>query len=348
MKNQFVLIVMLYLAFPSYSQIQFLNQQTNEPIPNVKIFNEEGKILSISSSTGKSFLKRVENSESDTVNIFHPNFKIEYLPYKKLLENDKHILVPSDYENLEQVVISSDKPRYLKISGYYLSYQLIDDKPQSFSDGVIEFFIDLKKSKVKDYNIKESRTFKDKNYISKLKKTKPKAVSMLGANLLPFSFEEEILLNEWQNRDQKFSEVVDEDWVGNFSTQKNGSTLTIEYQTPENPRKISLLGLKTVIDHHLIQEEFYSTDPKVENLKSVTKYFSSEREKKGEKIEYELEQDFFISDFEYIDKDELKLATDETNHNTSTNFSSDFWSPFQSFVPPAIQEKLYEDIKLIK
>lgn len=343
-----MLIVMLFIALPDYSQIQFLNKETNEPIPNVKIFNEEGRILSISNSAGGSFLKSSELSKSDTVNVFHPNFKIEYLPYRKLLDNDKFFLVPSDYENLQQVVITSEKPRYLKISGYYLSYQLIDNKPQSFSDGVVEYFIDLKKLKVKGYNIKESRTFKDRNYISELKKTKPKAVSMLGANLLPFSFEEEILLNEWQNRNQKFSEVLDDDWIGNFSTQKNSSSLIIEYHTPENSRKISLLGLKTVIDHHLIQEEFHSTEPKIENIKSVTKYFSSEREKKGEKIQYELEQDFFISDVEYMNKNDLKQAIDQTNHNTSTNFSSDFWKIFQVFIPPIIKGKLYEDMKLIK
>src|SRR5690606_39177266 len=145
---------------------------------------------------------------------------------------------------------------------------------------------------------------------------------MLGSNLLPFTFKEEILLNEWKNREQTFSEMLDEDWVGNIDNKNDGSTLTIEYHTPENPRRISLLGLKTVIDHHLIQEEFSSNEPKIDNIKSVTKYFSSEREKKGEKINYELEQDFFVSSFEYMNKDELKLATDDINQDTSTNFSS--------------------------
>lgn len=348
MKSNFIIIAMLLIAFSSYSQIQFLNNITNEPIPNVKIFNDDGKILSVSSSTGISHFNNNELSENDTVNIFHSNFEIKYILYGDLLKNNRFLLAPSYYENLEEVVITSEKPRYLKITGYYLSYQLIDNIPQSFSDGIIEYFIDTNKSKIMDYNIKESRIFKDRKYINELKKTKPKAVSMLGSNLLPFTFKEEILLNEWKNRDQTFSEMLDEDWLGNIDNENVGSTLTIEYFTPDNPRTISLLGLRTVINHHIIQEEFSSNEPKIENIKSVTKYFSSEREKKGEKINYELEQDFFVSGFEYMNKDEFKLATDNIHQDTSTNFSSDFWTTYKNFIPPTIQRKLYQDMELIK
>ncbi|MDN3594208.1 hypothetical protein [Zunongwangia endophytica] len=348
MKSKFIIIAMLLIALSGYSQIQFVNKTSSEPIPNVKVFNKDGKILSVSNSNGISRFKKNELLKNDTVNIFHSNFEIKYLPYKDLLKKDRFLLSPSDYENLQEVVITSKNPRYLKITGYYISYQLIDNKPQSFSDGIIEYFIDTKKSKVKDYNIKESRIFKDKSYISELKKAKPKAVSMLGSNLLPFTFEEEILLSEWKNRDETFSEMLNEDWVGNIENENDGSVLTIEYYTPENPRKISLLGLKTVINHHLIQEEFSSNETKIASIKRVTKYFSSEREKKDEKINYELEQDFFVNSIQYMNREKFKLATVDISHDTNTNFSSDFWTTFQSFIPPTIQQKLYHNMELIK
>lgn len=348
MKNRFTLIALLITAFSSYSQIQFINKETDESIPNVKIFDDKGRILSVSNSQGIIDFKNNGLSESDTVNIFHSNFKTFFLPYRDLLKNNKFLLAPSDYENLKEVVITSEKPRYLKITGYYLSYQLIDNKPQSFADGIIEYFIDLKKSKVKDYNIKESRIFKDRTYISELKKTKPKAVSMLGSNLLPFNFKEEVLLNEWKNREQNFSEMLDKDWIGNIRNKNGSSALTIEYHTPENPKTISLLGLKTVIDHHLIQEEFSSDKPKLEEIKSIAKYFSSDRERKGEKIYYELEQDFFVSDYEYMNKNDFKLTTDEIQQEIKTNYSSDFWEPYQRFIPPLIQRRLYNNMTLIK
>jgi len=339
---------MLQIALSSYSQTQFLNKDSNEAIPNVKVFNEEGKILSVSSSTGISHFKNNNHSENDTVNIFHSNFETKYLPYGDLLKRNRILLDPSEYENLEEVVITSKNPRYLKVTGYYISYQLIDNRPQSFTDGIIEYFIDTKESKIKDYNIKESRIFKDRNYINELKKVKPKAVSMLGSNLLPFTFEEEILLNEWKNRDETFSEILDEDWVGNIENKNDGSILTIEYSTPENPRTVSLLGLKTVIHHHLIQEEFSSIEPKIANIKRVTKYFSSEREKKKEKINYELEQDFFVSSSLYINKEKFKLETSDINHDTNTNYSSDYWTAYQRFIPPTIQQKLYHNLELVK
>jgi len=229
-----------------------------------------------------------------------------------------------------------------------LSYQLIDNKAQSFSDGIIEYYIDLKKNKIKDYNIKYSRLFKNRKYLSELKKSKPKAISMLGSNILPFSFKEEILLNEWENKKLEFTEILDKNWVGNINNHKDNSNITIEYYTPKNPRTISLLGLKTIVDHHLIREKFNSKKPKIEKLESIAKYYSSEMEKNGDKISYELEQDFFVNHFQYLNKEQYKSATEEINQELSTNFSSNFWEEYQNYVPPAIKNKLYNDLKLIE
>lgn len=338
---------MLLVAYSNHAQLQFLDKETKEPVSNVKIFNINGEILDISNSEGVIQPIKYNLSEDDTINIFHSNYHIQDLPYKDLLVEEIFLLVPSYIENLDQVMITAKKPRFLKITGYYLSYQLIDNKAQSFSDGIIEYYIDLKKTKVKDYSITYSRLFKDKKYLKELKKEKPKAINMLGSNIQPFRFEEEILINEWKDKEIEFEEILDEDWVGNMNTNKDDSNFTIEYYTPDNPRIVSFLGLKTVISNHLIREKFYSSKPKIQNLESITKYYKSEMEKKGDEINYELEQDFFVKKIQYLNKEEYKSATDKLNHDVGTNFSSTYWEDYQNFVPPSIQNKLYNDLELI-
>jgi len=83
-----LLIAMLLVVSSNYGQIQFLNEETNEPVSNVKIFDQEGEILDISNSKGIIEPKNYKLSEKDTLNIFHSNFIVKYLPYKELLAKD--------------------------------------------------------------------------------------------------------------------------------------------------------------------------------------------------------------------------------------------------------------------
>ncbi|MDT0644923.1 hypothetical protein RM553_18945 [Zunongwangia sp. F363] len=251
-------------------------------------------------------------------------------------------------KNLEQVIITAEKPRYLRVTGYFLSYQLIDNKAQSFADGMIEYYIDLKRNKLKKYNIKSSRLFKNTDYLQELKRNKPKVTNLLGTNILPFSFDEEVMLNEWEDKDVEFREILDGSEVGTVQRGGNKSELTIEYHTPENPRTISLLGLKTSVDHHLVREEFKSNNPNIEKLGSVSKYYSSQMKKKGEEIDYELEQDFFVSKIEYLNKEQFTSATEELNHEVISHFSSDFWKDYQDNIPPGIKNVLYNNMELIE
>ncbi|MBZ9629736.1 hypothetical protein LB465_03010 [Salegentibacter sp. LM13S] len=270
------------------------------------------------------------------------------MTYKELVDREKIFLKPTVIKNLEQVIITGKKPRYLKITGYFLSYQLIDNVAQSFSDGTIEYYIDLKRNKIKAYHIKNSRLFKNEKWIEELRKEKSKVISMLGSNILPFNFKEEILLNEWDDPETKFENILDKDEVGNLLSDNTNSIITIEYYTPKNPRTISLLGLETIVDHYLIREKFKSDKPNIEQLESVSKYYSSELKKKGQKLDYQLEQDFIVSNFTYLNKEQYKIATEELNKNLATRYSSNYWEEFLSFIPPRIKNLLYNDMKLIK
>jgi hypothetical protein len=332
----------------NYAQLQFLNIETEEPISNVKVFNRNGNILGISNIKGNIKSKVYEIKKSDSLSIFHSDFTVENLTYKELVDREKIFLKPTQIKNLEQVLITGKKPRYLKITGYFLSYQLIDNLAQSFSDGIIEYYIDLKRNKIKTYNIKDSRLFKNKKWIKELEKKKSNVISLLGSNILHFNFSEEILLNEWEDRSKKFKDILNKNEVGAFHSDTTSSVLTIEYYTPQNPRRISFLGLETVVDHYLIREKFISKTPDIEKLESVSKYYSSKLKKKDQEIDYQLEQDFYVIDFNYLNKEQYKLETEQLNQILETNFSTNYWEENFGLIPPNIENKLYNNMEPVK
>jgi len=345
-QKKIALLSMLFIAYASQAQLQFLNKETSEPVSNVKIFNQKGEILEISNYEGFTEPENLKISKNDTLNIFHYDFKPKNLTLTEVLEKNEIFLTPSTVKNLEQVIITAKKPRYLKITGYFISYQLIDKTAQSFLDGIIEYYIDLKKDNFKEYNIKSSRLFKNNQLIKQLKKKKGKVINLVGSNILPFSFEEEILINEWKNSDEKFESILNGDKVGIFNQKDKNSDITLEYYTPENPREISLLGLSTIVSHHLIREKFKSSIPKIENLESISKFYSSEMTKKGQSIDYELEQDFFVSNVKYLNKEQFKSETDEVNHQLNSQSTSDFWVEYLDNIPPSIKNKLNKELEI--
>jgi len=346
--KKLIIVCLILFAHKNYAQLQILNIKTEEPISNVKVFNSNGNILGISNINGNIKSKGYEIKKSDSISIYHSDFTVENLTYKELVDRKKIFLKPTLIKNLEQVIITGEKPRYLKITGYFLSYQLIDNVAQSFSDGIIEYYIDLKRNKIKTYNLKHSRLFKNKKWIKELKKKKTKVIGLLGSNILPFNFNEEILLNEWKDRSKKIKDILNNNESGALHSDTTSSVLTIEYYTPQNPRRISFLGLETVVDHYLIREKFISRTPDIEKLESVSKYYSSNLKKKGQKIDYQLEQDFYVIDFNYLNKEQYKLETEQLNQILETNFSTNYWEENFGLIPPKIENKLYNEMEPVK
>lgn len=70
---------------------------------------------------------------------------------------------------LQDVTISSQRPKFVRLKGYYHSYQHNDSVLKYYVDGIVEYYINLKNEKV-DIRMYSSRHLRNEELISKDKK----------------------------------------------------------------------------------------------------------------------------------------------------------------------------------
>ena len=70
---------------------------------------------------------------------------------------------------LQDVTISSQRPKFVRLKGYYRSYQHNDSVLKYYVDGIVEYYINLKNEKV-DIRMYSSRHLRNEELISKDKK----------------------------------------------------------------------------------------------------------------------------------------------------------------------------------
>ncbi|MDR1876574.1 MAG: hypothetical protein LBQ84_03025, partial [Flavobacteriaceae bacterium] len=177
------------------SQVKFINELTHNPISNVTLFSNKGVILGVSDINGNIDISDISNefkiADSDTVEIAHSDFIPKKIVWNNLKINPTNYLTPG--KELDEVVVTGKKQEYLVLEGYFVSYQLIDNTPQAFTDGIIEYYISLSKNKVVKSNIKENRVFNKIDSLDNKKKIISFTVDF--GDLYPYNLRGEWLLS---------------------------------------------------------------------------------------------------------------------------------------------------------
>lgn len=345
MKKQTILTFILIITFViSNAQIKIIDNNTHNPISNVKIFSKEGRILTFSNMEGILNISNINFPKNDSIEIYHSNYISQKMTWNFLVKEPEIYLNPDPVTKLEEVVLTAKKPEYLLLRGYFISYQIIDDVALSFSDGIIEYYINLNKEKVIDTRIIESRTFKNSDSIKAFRKRKGNSSFNILSTIPPFNFKEEVLISDWSKYEIAKSGDIKRknDTIGQFINDHNNSEFTIEYYSPQNTKKVSLFGIKSVVKNKTIFEKFNSKTPKIDKIKSIGKYYNSDITQKGVTINYELIQDFHTVEKEFLTKEQINdyLSLEEQNNLYLGNKSF-------SVMPKYIESLLYKELELI-
>lgn len=72
-------------------------------------------------------------------------------------------------QNLQDVSITETRPHYVRLKGYYRSYQWNDSVLKYYKDGIVEYFVDLKNNR-SDVNVYVSRCMRNSRLISQDRK----------------------------------------------------------------------------------------------------------------------------------------------------------------------------------
>lgn len=283
------------------SQIFIVTDEKKNTIPNVKAINENGEIVGISDLNGKLNILKLS---SDDLELFHTDYQTKFFNSK--LSNDTLILKKFKTKDIDEVVILNQSKKYLNLYAYFISYQLINDTPQSYSDGIILYSINTKTQKIHKTKIIKQRLLKNVDFLNRFYKENPNRTFSVGSNIYPLSFYEELINSNNVKIENDKIQIKEKNYTIN---NENNLTVNIVYNSPLKTKKQSILGLKSEVTNHNITESFKSTTFKLKDLKSIAKYYTSKISQKGFAYKYELVQNIYIIKPEFSDNEEPSFNT---------------------------------------
>lgn len=160
MKTKFVLYLLFIFLFSCIQAqtITFVSEKTNHPLPRVSVFGKDGNILAYSDIDGK-IDKQTLSPSQEKFQLVYNNFPVATLSYSDF---DQPVIKLNDQvKEIETVVIKNNKPaKYIFIKGNFNAYVTVNNKLNSYADGIVTYIFDNKTKKLKSTNVEQYRVFR--------------------------------------------------------------------------------------------------------------------------------------------------------------------------------------------
>jgi len=142
----------------SAQNITFVSEKSNTPLPRVSVFGKDGTILAYSDIEGKIDKQSLSPSQ-EKFQIVYNNFPVATLSYSDI---DQPVIKLNDkVKEIETIVIKNSKPsRYISIKGNFNAYVTVNNKLNSYADGIVTYIFDNKSKKLKSTNVEQYRVFR--------------------------------------------------------------------------------------------------------------------------------------------------------------------------------------------
>jgi hypothetical protein len=345
-------LILTLTTFTSvFSQFQIIDKSTNLPIPFVNVLSINGKLIDISDINGLINIERIisnlNKEKSDSIEFSHLSYHRNKIKFSPLLENTKIYLIQNEIQ-LNEAQVIAEMPDFLVLKGFFRSYQLDNNVPKAYMDGIVEYFIPLK-SKLKSFkiNLIENRTFRNKKlFDSKIKYYNETTGDQTG----PAYLEKETALNELKkyqliDSSQNYCKIISErDTVGiiNFDSINNTRIVTIKVLSPERSYERNFLDFNVKFLEFLISERFNMGNNlwnRKSNLLSRYEYrkqLVSHKKLMQSPIMIESFHEFYVIEKRYISNSECKeMNLTSFFGPAKTNYKTDYWKSIDSYgIPP--------------
>lgn len=160
MKTKFLLysVFIFLFSFIRAQTITFVSEKTNSPLPKVSVFGKDGSILAYSDIDGK-IDKKALSPDQEKFQLVYNNFPVATLSYADF--SQETIKINDQVKEIETVVIKNTKPaKYIFIKGNFNAYVTVNNKLNSYADGVATYIFDNKTKKLKSANVEQYRVFR--------------------------------------------------------------------------------------------------------------------------------------------------------------------------------------------
>lgn len=165
----FPILFLLVLQFFNAQSITFISENNNKPLPKVSVLGNDGNILAYSDIDGKIDKKSLDPSK-EKFQIVYNNFTVASLKYSDF--DNEMIRINDKVNTIETIVIKNNKPaKYIIIKGNFNSYLTVNNKLNSYTDGIVTYIFDNETKKLKSKNVEQYRMFKLENVQLEKKRT---------------------------------------------------------------------------------------------------------------------------------------------------------------------------------
>ena len=306
-KLSLLLLVLMNLVFAQ--TITFISENTNKPIPNVTVFGKDGKILAYSDIDG-NIEKSLLTKDQENFQLIYENVSLATLPYSTF--QSSIIKLNDRIKNIEPVTIKKGKgSKYILIKGNFTSYVTLNNKLNSYADGIVTYIFDTKNNKLKSTNVQQYRVYTLKNPENEQKKT-----------------------DSWDYK--SFLKIPDLDKAGNLEKYQTKNTVVKELKSNDSDqiqitgeafqeKEFAFLGYRLYDLDALLNISFEKDSKK--QLRDMLAFKTIGKLKLRHKSEPEYNQiiyyqNFYPTEIDFVDDKNI----DEVKFNTNkSNFTTNYW-----------------------
>lgn len=365
-----VKLVILFFFIHVHSllaQVVFVDSTTKLSIPSVNVFNINGNLIGFSNKNGMMELI----PEMKTGVMYPLDISVQHVSYEsksfKASKNgaEQVVFLQPRTNQLKEVVISvPPAAEFLCIKGYFRSLETFNLKHKYYSDGIVEFYVPLKKGKVK-YRLVDFRVYQDsavtEDYRQKMWTffQTPRIAEIFAGKLID-------RLADYTLRkisDKNFKLLKKESEVGHITSAESGSvSFYVDHILPDTVRLEKVLSIEAKLRHDVYIEN-YSHGPiedlSPKDLLNVYQLVTGTIKRKAEygHIPYEVMNEFYVMQTELLSAKEYQVIEPSLlkNFNKASEksvFSKPFWNDLDAYnISPtnsSLEAQLGQNLKLLK
>jgi len=318
--KKYIFLIILNLIFQiGYSQIVIIDSINKTPIPNVSVILGTKTFTTISDLEGIIRISNELLKNDNSISFSHISYQPKSIKTNFIKANDTIFLTPIT-RKLDDVIVSSNTTKdYLVLKGFYRSYLYNDNMVYGYSDGIVEYFINLNKkvgsSKSLTNRVISNRLF-ERNFETNIKN---RGIIRIGYSvnpslpkITPKSLSHIIHLTKKDNQTK-------------FVNQIDGKSIRINYDLLNGKKPIiNFLGMRIQLLKRNSTEEYLEGHLNPLYLKSLSYNFSAKLSLKNENYlkNYfeEIIEEFFILNSYYIsEKSYKKIKTSNSFRCPNSN-----------------------------
>ncbi|MEL7600184.1 MAG: hypothetical protein AAGU18_08805 [Proteiniphilum sp.] len=353
MTSKKIMLFCLFLVFilSARSQIKIIDETTNQPIPFVHVFTDDGKLGVVSNLKGMITEKDVSLLTLDmnaTLIIQHVVYSSKQVKASDLV-HEKEIFLSARSINLDEIVVTPQKHPYIHVGlkGFFRSYVLLNNEPKYYVDGIATYYLSKKSQKVR-MELHQYRVFRNEEIVANEKKNF--FISIDDRPGLP-DIKTNTLIHELgdgyqlETSESGYSIVHKDSTVGYFSYSPDAGPVImhVDRMAPDSMKSFGLGRFRIQKQKWLNSAQYLSYDEynvEAKDLESFKEFYTTRYSFDRDKTTFEIQclQELFIFERNYLNKLEMKQIKTTTNRKIPLKhlIVDKYWNNLKGYNIPEI------------